>query len=79
MSVWLRITTNLESLMKNGTSMAVLVGDLFRGDGPFLTTADDFVAQRCGLCNHPVDADARFIGDGYWCSSCASALAASIR
>ena len=79
MSVWLRTRTILASLMKNGTSTAVLVGDLFRGDGPFLETADDFVAQRCGFCDHPVDTDARFVGDGYWCSSCATALAASIR
>jgi hypothetical protein len=65
--------------MKNGTSMAVLVGDLFRGDGPFSDIADDFVAQRCGFCDHPVDVDARFVGDGYWCSACVSALAASLR
>ena len=58
--------------------MAVLVGDLFRGDGPFLEIADHFVAQRCGSCGHPVDADARFVGDGYWCSSCVSVLAAGI-
>jgi hypothetical protein len=65
--------------MKNGTSRAVLVRDLFHGDGPFLTTAEDFLAQRCGFCRHPVDDDARFIGDDYWCSGCASALAASTR
>lgn len=64
--------------MKNGTSRAVLVRDLFRGDGPFLTIAEDFVAQVCGFCQHPVDDDARFAGDGYWCSDCAAALAASV-
>ncbi|MDJ0925068.1 MAG: hypothetical protein QNJ77_10945 [Acidimicrobiia bacterium] len=65
--------------MKNGTSRAVLVGDLIRSDGPFSVIADDFVAQRCGFCSHPVDEDARFTLDGYWCSACATALAASVR
>jgi hypothetical protein len=64
--------------MKNGTSRAVLVRDLFRSDGPYLTIAEDFLAQRCGFCGHTVDDDARFAGDGYWCSACASALAASV-
>lgn len=64
--------------MKNGTSRAVLVRDLFRSDGPYSTIAEDFLAQRCGFCGHAVDDDARFTGDGYWCSSCASALAASV-
>ncbi len=65
--------------MKNGTSRALLVGDLFRGDGPYLATADDFVAMRCGFCGHPVDDDARFTADGFWCSACATALAASAK
>ncbi|MDJ0953305.1 MAG: hypothetical protein QNJ81_06475 [Acidimicrobiia bacterium] len=65
--------------MKNGTSRAVLVGDLFRSDGPFLSTADDFVAWRCGFCGHPVDDDAHFTADGFWCAACATALAASAR
>ena len=64
--------------MKNGTSRAVLVRDLFRSDGPFLTIADDFLAQRCGFCGHAVDDDARFTVDGYWCSACASAIGASL-
>ena len=64
--------------MKNGTSRAILVRDLFRGDGPFLNTAEDFVAQVCGCCQHPVDGDARFVGDSFWCSACASAFAASV-
>ena len=65
--------------MKNGTSRAVLVWDLFRDEGPFQAIADDFVAQRCGFCRHPVDEDAMFAPDGYWCSACAGALAASVR
>lgn len=65
--------------MKNGTSRAVLVMDLIRGDGPFLAFAEDFVAQLCGFCRHPVDDDAVFTQDGYWCSACAGALAASVR
>lgn len=62
--------------MKNGTSRAVLVRDLFRGDGPFLTIADDFLVQRCGFCHYPVDVDARFTAGGFWCSQCAIAIAA---
>ena len=65
--------------MKNGTSRAVLVRDLFQSDGPFLTIAEDFLARRCGFCGHTADDDARFTTDGFWCSSCASALAASVR
>ncbi|MGA9595949.1 MAG: hypothetical protein WBV06_07315 [Acidimicrobiia bacterium] len=60
--------------MNNGTSSAVLVGDLFRGDGPFLSMAEDFVAMLCGFCGQPADAEARFTIDGYLCSDCASAL-----
>lgn len=65
--------------MKNGTSRAVLVTDLFRSDGPFLNIAEDFLARRCGFCGHSVDEEARFTIDGYWCSSCSSAFAASVR
>ena len=65
--------------MKNGTSRAILVRDLFRGDGPFLAIAEDFVEQVCGFCHSPVGDDARFTGDGFWCSACATALAASVR
>ena len=65
--------------MKNGTSRAVLIRDLFRGDGPFVAIADDYVAQTCGFCQQVVDDDARFTGDGYWCSACAAAFAASVQ
>jgi hypothetical protein len=64
--------------MKNGTSRAVLVGDLFHDDGPFLSVADDFVAMRCGFCSHPVGDDALFAPDGFLCSACATAFAASV-
>lgn len=60
--------------MNNGISTAVLVTDLFRGDGPFSSIADDFVAMMCGFCGKPVDADARFTTDGFVCSACASVL-----
>jgi len=61
--------------MNNGTSRAVLVDDLFRGDGPFIDMADDFVAMHCGFCGQPVDPEARFTFEGFLCSACASALA----
>lgn len=60
--------------MNNGTSTAVLVLDLFRGDGPFLDMADDFVVQRCSFCRLPVSGDAQFTLGGYWCPSCLGAL-----
>lgn len=60
--------------MNNGTSRAVLVADLFRGDGPFQDIAEDFLAMSCGLCRGTVDADARFTIDGFLCSACASAV-----
>jgi len=65
--------------MKNGTSRAVLVRDLIRGDGPFVAIAEDFLASRCGFCGHRADNDARFIADGFWCSACAIAVAASTK
>ena len=65
--------------MKNGTSRAVLVSDLFGGDGPFADIAEDFVALRCGFCGHAVDGDARFTSDGFWCSGCATALAVAVK
>jgi hypothetical protein len=61
--------------MNNGTSRAVLVSDLFRGDGPFTAMADDFVSMLCGFCGQPVDPEARFTIEGFLCSACASALA----
>lgn len=60
--------------MKNGTSTAVLVRDLFRGDGPFVDMADDFLVQRCSFCRLPVSGDAQFTLAGYWCPSCLSTL-----
>ena len=65
--------------MKNGTSRAVLVRDLFRGDGPFRDIAEDFVAMECGLCRGSVDPDARFTVDGFLCSACASAALVSTK
>ena len=65
--------------MKNGTSKAVLVTDLFRSDGPFQTIAEDFLTQRCSFCGHAVDNEARFTTDGYRCSFCAAAYAAGVR
>jgi hypothetical protein len=66
--------SNLVGLMNNGTSTAVLVTDLFRGDGPFTGIADDFVVMVCGFCGNRADSDARFTNDGFVCSACASVL-----
>jgi hypothetical protein len=65
--------------MNNGTSSAVLIRDLFSADGPFIDVADDFVALRCGFCGRAADGDARFTADGFWCSTCAAALAVSVK
>jgi hypothetical protein len=58
--------------MRNGTSQAVLVGDLFSGEGPHLHVADDFVRQRCTSCSRDVSADdAQLTEHGYLCAGCA--------
>ncbi|MBT8213526.1 MAG: hypothetical protein KJN71_10315 [Acidimicrobiia bacterium] len=56
--------------MKNGASNAVLVRDLFKGDGPYLDLAEDFVAQSCTLCGLTVDDDAQFGSTGLLCAPC---------
>ena len=56
--------------MKNGTNRAVLVRDLFSGDGPFSWLAEDYVAQRCSRCGTPTDDDVRFHDDGFFCPPC---------
>lgn len=60
--------------MKNGTSRAVLVRDLFHGEGPFTKIADDFLSYRCSVCRLPVDGDARFLRAGYLCPTCAGLM-----
>jgi hypothetical protein len=60
--------------MNNGSSSAVLVWDLFRGDGPFVDIADDFVVQRCSVCHLEVSRDAQFTRRGYWCPACLGAV-----
>lgn len=57
--------------MRNGTSQAVLVGDLFAGEGPHLRVADDYVSQRCTACRRDVaDDDARLTEHGFLCAGC---------
>ena len=57
--------------MKNGTSQAVLVGELISGDGPHLPLADDFIAQRCSNCAVPGGDDLQFVQLAYLCADCA--------
>jgi hypothetical protein len=61
--------------MRNGTSQAILVRELFVGDGPHGRIAEDFVAQRCSRCGVPTADDVRFHDHGYLCSGCWTALA----
>ena len=56
--------------MKSGTNRAVLVRDLFSGDGPFSSLAEDYVAQRCSHCGVPTDEDVRFHDRGLFCPPC---------
>jgi len=56
--------------MKNGTNRAVLVRDLFSGDGPFEWLAEDYLAQRCSRCRIPTDDDVRFHDNGFLCPPC---------
>lgn len=57
--------------MKNGTSQAILVTDLFRGDGPHHRIADAYVAMRCSRCATPVSDDAHLSTGGFLCPRCA--------
>ncbi len=56
--------------MRNGTSQAVLVGELLSGDGPHITMADDFVTERCSLCGAVATEDPSFTAHGYLCNAC---------
>lgn len=64
--------TNLP-VMKNGTSSAILVRELFTGDGPHVLVAEDFVADRCTFCGQSAADGARFSEAGFVCDLCASA------
>jgi len=56
--------------MRNGTSQAVLVGELLSGDGPHITIADDFVTETCSLCGAVATEDPSFTAQGYLCTAC---------
>ena len=56
--------------MKNGTNRAVLVRDLFSGDGPFSSIAEDYIAQLCTRCAVPTDDYMRFHANWYLCTTC---------
>lgn len=56
--------------MSNGTRPAVLMSELFSGDGPFLEVAEDFVASLCTWCGRSVDRNRLNDDHGYFCSSC---------
>lgn len=57
--------------MKNGTSQAVLVADLFSGDGPHGAMADAYLGQQCSHCAAPVGDEARLSLEGFLCVRCA--------
>ena len=61
--------------MKNGTSEAVLVTDLFSGDGPYDFVAEAFVTQTCSRCASPVGDEAQVSADGFLCVSCGDLIA----
>lgn len=56
--------------MSNGYSNAVLVRELFAGDGPFVHIAETFVAARCAGCGSELDHDPRYGEWGGFCASC---------
>ena len=56
--------------MSNGTRPAVLVTEMFSGDGPFARFADDFLASICSICDGRVDSQGRLTDDGAICSAC---------
>lgn len=56
--------------MSNGTRPAVLLGDLFSGDGPHLDIADRFVAGRCIRCGELVPSGRSDGDERWWCPTC---------
>lgn len=58
--------------MNNGTSQAVLVHELFVGDGPHQAIADAFVAHVCMACFVTVQEAPQFGDTGFYCGPCSS-------
>jgi hypothetical protein len=55
----------------NGTRPALLLGELFSGDGPYARIAEDFVAAVCSACGGNVDREGAEHHDaGYLCTPC---------
>jgi hypothetical protein len=64
----------LPAAMKNGTSQAILVTDLFSGDGPYDFVAEAFLSQTCSRCLAPVTEESQFTVDGFFCVRCSDRL-----
>jgi hypothetical protein len=62
-------------LMKNGTSVAILVTDLLTAEGPYRRVADDFIDAACSGCGSTDLTDLRFRGGGFFCDGCATSVA----
>jgi hypothetical protein len=65
--------------MKNGTSQAILVTDLFSGDGPHDFVAEAFLTQTCSRCAAPASEETQFAFDGFLCASCSDNLGLQVR
>ncbi len=64
----------LPDAMKNGTSQAILVTDLFSGEGPYDFVAEAFLTQTCSRCLAPVTEETQFTFDGFLCVPCSDRL-----
>ncbi|MDX1690018.1 MAG: hypothetical protein R3290_03230 [Acidimicrobiia bacterium] len=64
----------------NGARPALLLRELFSGDGPYASIAEDFVASICSACGGRVDREGAEHHDaGYLCSSCRTRLIGTAR
>jgi hypothetical protein len=56
--------------MSNGSRPAVLLSDLFRGEGPHRELADRFTAAQCVVCGGDVGRLARSEDEHWFCPVC---------
>ncbi len=55
----------------NGTRPAILIHELFSGDGPYGHVAEHFLASVCSHCGGGVEREgAHFRDDAYLCQPC---------
>jgi hypothetical protein len=56
--------------MSNAARPGILVHELFSGDGPHTSLADDFLTNRCTSCSRVVGRDGIYHDIGHLCTPC---------